>query len=81
MRRMCWLVRLVVCGGVLLLGRGHEGLAIAGPHEGHLKPSQPSGFDSAGRLPLDSGVDAEPVEDAGAPPIARVAATAGFGAA
>ncbi|WP_437895820.1 hypothetical protein [Sorangium sp. So ce124] len=65
---------------VLLLGRGHEGLALAGPPEPRLMPMSPPGggaalssipfrlpSDGVGGLPLGPRVDAPLVEDAGAP--------------
>ncbi|WP_437952087.1 hypothetical protein WME98_16040 [Sorangium sp. So ce296] len=64
----------------LLLGRGHEGLALAGPQEPRLLPLSPPGggvalsaiplrlpSDGAGGLLLGPRLDAPLVEDVGAP--------------
>ncbi|WP_437732812.1 SpvB/TcaC N-terminal domain-containing protein [Sorangium sp. So ce1335] len=73
--------RLVLCCAVvLLLGRGHEGLALAGPPEPRLLPLSPPGggvalsavplrlpSDGAGGLSLGPRVDAPLIEDVGAP--------------
>jgi hypothetical protein len=81
MRRAGWLYRLALsCGVVLLLGRGHDGLALAGPPEPRLVPLSPPGggvalssipfrlpSDGVGGLSLGPRVDAPPVEDVGAP--------------
>ncbi|WP_437956878.1 SpvB/TcaC N-terminal domain-containing protein [Sorangium sp. So ce119] len=81
MRHAGWFYRLVVCCAVvLLLGRGHEGLALAGPSEPRLLPLSPPGggvalstvplrlpSDGAGGLSLGPRVDAPLIEDVGAP--------------
>ncbi|WP_437523831.1 SpvB/TcaC N-terminal domain-containing protein [Sorangium sp. So ce726] len=76
----CFYRLVVFCAVVLLLGRGHEGLALAGPPEPRLMPPSPPGggvalssipfrlpSDGVGGLSLGPRVDAPPVEDVGAP--------------
>ncbi|XYH97300.1 SpvB/TcaC N-terminal domain-containing protein [Sorangium sp. So ce1128] len=81
MRQAGWFYRLAVfCAVVLLLGRGHEGLALAGPLDPPPLPLSPPGggmalstiplrlpSDGVGGLSLGPRVDAPPVEDVGAP--------------
>ncbi|WP_242515706.1 SpvB/TcaC N-terminal domain-containing protein [Sorangium cellulosum] len=72
---MGWLLRLaVVLGVVLVLGRGHEGVALAGPSGTRLLPLSPPGGGIALsamplRLPRDDGGRMATGPDVGAPPV------------
>ncbi|HTN85323.1 MAG TPA: hypothetical protein VL242_16610, partial [Sorangium sp.] len=81
MRQAGWFYRLAVfCAVVQLLGRGHEGLALAGPLGPPLLSQSPPGggvalssiplrlpSDGVGGLLLGPRVDAPLIDDVGAP--------------